>query len=254
MKSHSPEGKTWRGRIANVYQEQKASNLTTAAAASDTTLYLRDASWASEDGGQVTLHDGLEVETVAYTGVRYDDNALTGVDVRTASFGSPETLVRAFPFETSTYASVIPDGVDSDVAARIPFSFLGAITTGARDTKNNGRAEGVLIQHDGDEWVVIDVLGTLPETGSHVFKHSMRFTDANKTDESVKLIGHRGKAFRAWATLEDKRTTPTVVHVKVDGTVVASCTIPAGQTRSPRVEIAGVDFQENQPISVEVQA
>lgn len=248
--SISPEGGTHRGRVTNVFTEPKGSQLSLNAAAADSTLSVIDASFASASGGQVTLHDGLNVETVAYSGVSGND--LTGADARTADFAAGETLVRGFPFETTTRAEVVPDGVDSSVLVRVPFPFQGTLVSGSRDSRGE-QAEGVLIQHDGSEWVVLDVLGQRPATGSHVFRHKMRFTASNRTQASEPFYGQRGNVFRVWGVRDDVDVDDLVVDVLVNGEVVATYTIPAGETKSNRVEVPLTKFLENHPFVVQVQ-
>lgn len=255
MRSHSPEGKTWRGIVTQVTEERTGSALRVDAAASDGVVKLESAGWArhGDDAGgyvgKVTFADGANVETVRYKGVHPQANELVGVEARANSYDSGETFVRAYPFQSTLYASVQPDGSDGTVYARVPYSFRDVLVPGSRDVASS-QGEGVVVQHDGNEWVVVDVLGKTPAQGSEVLVFEVDFAPDDSVDTSPPYYGTSGTLYEVWAHCDDGGPL-SLIEVLVNGAVVASLSLGAGDTDSDHVRVEpGVAFKENDTIKV----
>lgn len=150
------------GIIQAIYDEALGSVISADITAGDSIVYVSSVAFFAPEGGTVTLSDGdTNEETWAYTSIDEDALALVGSTVIINSYDADDTRADVYPAVTSRTAEVMLDGQQDTVRARVPFAIFDKLGTGFL-AENAGETLRVLVELR-DEYVVTDVLGTVPE-------------------------------------------------------------------------------------------
>lgn len=176
------------GRVLAVNEERLGSELVADHPAGSTALTVQDAADFDEDGGWLSVND----QVVEYTGVD-DDTGTIALATATTALGEEGDRVWLWDelrsvVTTDKVAQVELDG-DKDNAdpleATIPLHLLDDLDEGIRGS----RGESVLLELDGDEWRIVDVLG-LVEAGGLRFEanDSYVLTAADVTAGTATLL------------------------------------------------------------------
>lgn len=140
-------------RVISVAERYFGSELSAAASATDGSIFVNDLTEFDESG---QLQIGSEV--FDYTAVDEDTGEIT-LDGTLASSYDEEEGVYIYPLTVERIAYLSISDEDEDIQARIPHSLYDKLPVGIRDT---GETESVSVDYDGDELVVLDVLGKAP--------------------------------------------------------------------------------------------
>lgn len=176
------------GRILNVQLVTYGSELAADTAAGATTLVVEDAADFDETGGHLLVND----ELIAYTAVDDETGAIALATplITAAEEGDRvklfDPLYSTVTTEKLAFCKVDGDEDDADpVEATLALHLVDKIEEGIRGVTG----ESVLLELDGDEWRVVDVLGFGdPETGAGATKfYQDQTTVATVGDQTVHL-------------------------------------------------------------------
>jgi hypothetical protein len=150
------------GTVQAVYDETLGSVLVTDVVAADETVYVASVAHFSPGGGTLSISDGANTEdALTYTGVDEASQALLGVATIVNSYDADDTRVNVYPTATVRIVEVRLDGQQDTVRARLPYSMFDKLTAGfVADTEDESLR--VLVEMAAGEYVVNDVLGTVP--------------------------------------------------------------------------------------------
>ena len=154
------------GRVLAVNEETLGSELVADHAAGVTSLTVEDAADFDEDGGWLKVGD----QVVQYTDVDDDTGTITLAATLEAAGEEGDRVwlwdEMRLVVTTDKVAHVELDGDDDDadsLEATIPLHLLDDLPEGIR---GGVTGESVLLEQDGDEWRIVDVLG-VADSGAH---------------------------------------------------------------------------------------
>lgn len=146
-----------QGRVIEVSSINIGDELVKDQFINDTVLYLDDVSEFDEDGGQVSIAGVV----YSYTTIDDDSSTLTLVAPGLTTDAADATDVLIYPLATEMVALVNVDEEDDAIYARIPMSMERQIVDRIRDPSEQ---ESVEIELQGNEWVIVDILGQADTT------------------------------------------------------------------------------------------
>jgi len=240
------------GRIQAVYDVVAGTEVGTFADIGDTTVYIMDADWASEDGGDIMIGD----EPAHYDQVEFDDLWLLLSDPLTETHETDE-LVRPVPAVKHRYCEVWIDGEDAEddpepAIVFVPNWMRDRVPVGTRgDT-----GERVRIVDQGGEWRILDFPGEPMDVSAEYAppERVLRYT-AHQLEEghrSEALKGYTGTAYWARAATDgDPPSDDTEFDLLLNGDVLATVTIKAGKRKGRRVDFDATPFVETDRFKVE---
>lgn len=236
------------GRIQSVWDDVAGSDLADAAAIGDDTLHPSDTSWAAEEGGSIVVGD----ELLVYTAVDFETNILTLDDAVSEYHGEGE-VIQPTPTLQRRYAEVWLDGEDHEddpepAVVRVPNVMRVFVPVGTRDDLG----ELCTVIDHGDGWEIKDLTGEEVTFGSEYapverfFKYTAHGLETDHMSISLRAFlnkGYTGTAYWARAvTNGDAPTSDAEFNVRLNGSLVCTCTIKAGHRRGRRVDFDATPF------------
>ena len=153
---------TSTGRIVEVSTVAIGDVLDGDHASGATVLTMNSVVDFDEEGGTLAYldpSDDTTIVTIGYSATDPDAETITLSSALADDLDS-DTFIAAYPESDEKVALVILDDEDDPLSARVPHSLYDRLTEGVRDP---GEQEAVEVGLDsGDEWVVVDLLGTIP--------------------------------------------------------------------------------------------
>jgi len=150
------------GYVVAVKDRREGAVLTVAASSGATAITVDDIDAFLEDGGQAEIVNDLQdvVNVISYEGVDEDTSQLIGVVDLVDDF-EVDDRVFSLPIATTRYASIIESEEDGPIDARVPHMMYTYLPTMTR-SYSDGTTVQVTFFFDGFEFVVFDILGTVP--------------------------------------------------------------------------------------------
>lgn len=237
-------------RVVSVYDVNDGGELS-GDHLSGSTITLVDASDFADDGGKLFIN-GEEVHD--YLSVNYETNVITLSDTLVYPWADG-TRVECYPLTPTRIAQVLTyDDDDEDFGeARVPHHYTAFMNIGQRLKKRN--QESVVLIHDGQSWVVFDILGKRTKvTADHASaERTFRYTAeglAGAGYTGVKIKGNDGTALAARAHVATAPTSTATISLMLNNSIVATFTILSGKKWSNTVTLTNV-FDESDQWRVE---
>ena len=225
------------GRVQAVHKDYVGAYLVANAGIGATTLLVDDLSCFEDTGGVVQLTDGVNTETdILYTGLDYDLVSLLGVSGVSNAYALDDTTVRPYPLHPQVFAEVQLEGEDEAVQARVGMALIPLLPLGFRDL--NSTSESVDVANDGEEYVVVDILGTDP-IGDGSYLDPLTIPPAPITDllppgssPALTVIPMLTQFFLKWTGITNHDAVTYEIHCSKTAGFTPSSTTKVGETGS----------------------
>jgi|GEM_PF-6952182 len=203
-----------RGRVVSVVTRTAGDVLAEAATSGATTLVVDDVYPFSEDGGGLSI-DGSN--TILYTATDDDASTIT-LAAPLADDYEAGAVVDALPLAPEKVASIVQDDEGEAIPARVLHTLDAFLPEGVRDPDAQ---ESVLLLGDGDEWVVLDVIGRPAQVDGAAVVGPLPNADLSdgfpppSSPTPVTIAGLR-QVFVKWDLVVNKDLVKYQVHVTTD--------------------------------------
>jgi hypothetical protein len=235
------------GRVGNVTDRVPGASLAADVAIGASVLTFDNVYDFDEDGGSVTLSDGVNTETLAYIALDDDalpDPTLTLSGATAHAYTADGTFGAADPDGVEKTAWIARDDIDDEqVPARVPHRWYDVLPEGIRDPSTG---EAVVARFDGTDYVIEDILGQTPAIdGSGIDGSTIPgippadTTDglAPSTSPTPSVVGGIASLFISWVAIANADPVTYEVHVSTSTGFTPGPTTKAAQTGGTLIAI-----------------
>lgn len=224
------------GLVVSVADRAAGSELVGAHALGVTELVVVDAYPFSEVGGELLAPDE---SVLSYTGFDDDTSTIFLTAPTTAAYDDGE-LVLASPLSTEKTAVVMLGDSDDSIDVRVPHHLDVLLVEGTRESD---RQESISLAFDGDEWVIVDVIGRIPEPDAGYLVGTV--PDATLADTQLQADLDATAAAVADAELEIAGILPITETKIADDAIttpkIAALAVTAGEIAAGAITASKID-------------